>query len=148
MDRRIINTRKSESIIIDADDYDRVSRHLWHINSGYVMSKIQNKKVLLHRFILNYYGKDDVDHINGNALDNRKINLRICSHIENMRNSKRYSNNKTGYKGVHTYGNRFAVSIRINKKLKHLGYFDDVESASLAYENKAKEVFGEFYRDE
>lgn len=89
-----------------------------------------------------------VDHINGNGLDNRRSNLRICTHAENMRNRKTHSNNKSGYKGVYfdKDGSRWRAQIRAEGKKHSLGSFDTPEKAYEAYLSASKELHGEFAR--
>ena len=86
------------------------------------------------------------DHINGDGLDNRKQNLRICTHAENLRNRRLGKNNTSGYKGVswHKLHKLWYAHISHNKKLMSLGYFKDKEEAAKAYDRKAIELFGEF----
>jgi hypothetical protein len=87
-----------------------------------------------------------VDHINGNKLDNRRSNLRICTQAENQRNRGKQRNNVSGHKGVTWYArtSKWRVSIVLNKKHIHLGYFNLVSEAQKAYENAATEYHGEF----
>jgi hypothetical protein len=107
---------------------------------------------LMQRVILEFYGHDlmglDVDHINGNPLDNRKCNLRVVSHQENCFNRKLSKNNSTGYKGVSIFrpNGKYKASIKVNYKQIHLGYFETPEDAALAYNNAATKYFGEFAR--
>jgi hypothetical protein len=87
-----------------------------------------------------------VDHINGNTLDNRKLNLRICKNEENVRNQKLSKRNKTGYKGV-SYNKRlekFCATIRFKNKTICLGHFENKIDAAIAYNNSAIKYFGEF----
>lgn len=90
-----------------------------------------------------------VDHINGDAFDNRLCNLRVCSHAENIRNNPGYrKGDGTGRelpKGVYRNHKGFRAAIRHNGKLIELGTFVSPEIASSAYEAKAKELHGEFY---
>jgi len=105
---------------------------------------------LLHRFILKIKSKKQVDHISGDTLDNRKSNLRIVKQKDNLKNKGKYSANKSGYPGVYwyTYCNtpKWAASITIDKKRKHLGYFDDLEEAIKA-RKEAEFLFGDFRRE-
>jgi AP2 domain-containing protein/HNH endonuclease len=102
--------------------------------------------VPLHRLIMNAPADKEVDHINGDTLDNRRCNLRICSHKENLRNQKLPKNSKSGYKGVTWYKRikKWRSHIRLNKKQIHLGYFDDIKLAANAYNEAAIKYFGEF----
>lgn len=122
---------------------------------GYVRFELDSSSFYGHRIAWKLFtGKDpvnDIDHINGNTLDNRIINLRECTHTQNMRNQGIRKTNTTGYKGVtvHTFksGNsRFKATIRNEGKYVHLGLFDTALEASMAY-IKAVELFrGEFGR--
>lgn len=77
---------------IDVEDIERLSGRHWSENgNGYVRSFIKTSPVYLHRFILGYHGRMDVDHINGDKSDNRKSNLRIVSHSVNALNKRNAS---------------------------------------------------------
>lgn len=86
-----------------------------------------------------------IDHINGNKRDNRLCNLRECTHAGNMMNRKIQSNNKTGVKGVFLNSDgRYQAEIGIGGKKKYLGAFQDLASASKAYDEAAKKIHGDF----
>lgn len=91
-----------------------------------------------------------VDHINGNGLDNRRCNLRVCSHGENMRNRTMNRNNRSGYKGVYfdpdKNGRPWRAQIRANGRKHSLGRFDTAEQAYEAYQKAAERLHGEFAR--
>lgn len=127
----IIRDKSCEEVgraIIDAEDYDICAQHKWHIkkskNTNYAISHINGKKVFLHRFVLDYYGNKDVDHINRNGMDNRKSNLRITSHSDNIRNQ---SETRKGIKKVKS--GKYQATITKNYKCIYLGTFDTYESA-------------------
>lgn len=142
-------------IIIDLKDLDKIKNYTWFTkksmnNSYYVYASttIDKKeyKLSLHRFIINAQQGSVVDHINGNTLDNRKINLRLCSKNENNKNAKK---NKRGtssiYKGVTKRpSGRFGVYIQCNKKTYCVGTYDSELDAGIAYNKKAVELFGEY----
>ena len=90
--------------------------------------------------------KIEVDHINQNKLDNRKSNLRLCSHSQNGINKYKQSNNSSGFKGVcfNKRRQKFMAFINKDKKRTYIGYFETAEEAGKAYDKKAKELFGEF----
>lgn len=155
----ILNTNKEEyKIIVDDDCPNQVKLQKWTIlikkNIPYaIMGKwIKNKTIImyLHRILINAKKGQVVDHINGNTLDNRLSNLRICTNAENIRNSKIPKNNKSGFKGVffnkRLKSKPFSVKLRINGKNKHIGYYSTKKQAALAYNKAAKKYFGEFAR--
>ena len=120
---------------------DKISK-----NGTYVRFSYEGKKFYLHRFLMQPSKEKVVDHINHNPLDNRKANLRICTHLQNLRNSKSRRNSSSKYKGVRWVDSRqkFRVEICHNKKRVNLGCFEKETDAALAYNAKAKELFGEF----
>lgn len=102
----------------------------------------------LHHAILDVEpNAGEVDHINGDALDNRRENLRFCKHAENGRNLKKWrSVTSSRYKGVSKRGLRWRAYIVLQGKQKHLGCFIHELDAAKAYDTKAKELFGKFAR--
>jgi hypothetical protein len=87
-----------------------------------------------------------VDHINGDGLDNRRCNLRLCTHAENMANTGSYKNSSSQYKGVTFFkrdGN-WQAKICPKGKTIHLGYYSQESEAALAYNYAAKHYFGDF----
>lgn len=145
--------------LVDDEDFERLSQFKWYTLSarrvstqyavrneqaGEYSTYKQRKQVRMQRYILNYSGPLEVDHKNGNGLDNRKENLRVCSGQQNRVNRGPSKCNKTKLKGVTRYYHKFAAKIRINKKLKHLGYFFSPQEAALAYNAAAKAYHGEF----
>lgn len=87
-----------------------------------------------------------VDHINGNGLDNRRSNLRICTRSENARNRGMYRNNKQGLKGVKKNGSGFSAEVMADRKLHYLGTFQTPQEAHAAYCSAASVLHGEFYK--
>jgi len=92
---------------------------------------------------------EQVDHINGNGLDNRIENLRMCNNSQNQMNRRNQQNSLSKYKGVRKVqerklNNPWYASISKDRVKFHLGYFSTEKEAAEAYNNKAKELFGEF----
>lgn len=140
--------------IVDNDVYEWASQWKWyaqkHRNTYYVRRGVwQTGKVLsvnLHREIMNAPKGVQVDHINGDGLDNRRSNLRLATNTENSCNQSKQSNNTSGFKGVywHKVVKKWQVCIRKNYHLIYIGYYNTPEEAALAYDKAALEHFGEF----
>ena len=112
----------------------------------YVMGTIDNKKVFLHRFILNSPSNKVVDHINGNTLDNRESNIRICTQANNSRN-RIYKTSKGKVPGIYQqYGENgnYSVRITINYKSIHIGTFKTYEEALKARLEAEEKYFGKY----
>jgi hypothetical protein len=142
-------------ILYDDEDYEKVSKYNWFIDkhkgdSFYVRAFIyKNGKcscLRIHRLITNCTKDKMVDHINGDTLDNRKCNLRVCSNQENSMNSKSYKNSSSNFKGVtwHKKANKWAASIMKDYKTIYLGLFENEMDAALVYNGAAKYLFKEF----
>ena len=118
---------------------------------GYLRCTIKKKSFNVHRICwFLHSGKwpdDQVDHIDGDRSNNKISNLRSATNQQNCFNTKKYSNNRSGFKGVsfHKKSGKWRAQIRYQYVI-HLGYFDKVEEASAAYEKKAEELFGDFKR--
>ena len=144
--------RDGIKFLIDPDDYEKFVKDyrfcLAHEYVQYSSTKdgLNNKR--LHRIIMNCPDDKMVDHINMNKLDNRRENLRICSHQQNQYNTTKYSNNKSGFKGVSFNKKRqkFEAQIRIDGKQKIIGYFDTAEKAHEKYKEYALKHHGDFAR--
>jgi len=137
--------------IVDDEDYEWLSQWKWAYHptgTGYAIRFIQvagkQKGVLMHRMILDVPHDMETDHINHNGLDNRRTNLRICSHAENMANKRKYKNNTSGYIGVYWDKERGQWRAQIQGHGIHLGRFNDVKEAARAYDRAASELHGEF----
>lgn len=140
---RISLTRGYECLI-DAEDLDCVlalgrwhthkisDRHIYAAHSG-VNEQGRKHTVLLHRIVTRAARGMMVDHLNGNTLDNRKHNLRICTHAENMRNlAGALPTSLTGVRGVSPMGRKFRARITLGDKNIHLGTFDTIAEAQDA----------------
>jgi hypothetical protein len=155
-----IKLTKNKISLIDDEDFEKVSKYKWHcLANNYAARKFYYEKkdgkwitkyIRLHQFILNEFNKE-IDHVNGNRLDNRKENLRLCTRSLNNANSikkTRKGGTTSKYKGV-TW-NKNASKWMVQAKLDNIGYYlglftDEIEAAK-AYNKKAKELFGDFAR--
>lgn len=146
-------TSKDEEFYFDLEDYDKIKDYCWMINNkGYVScSKRKNKKasyILMHQIIMNSTNSEDVDHINGifSRNDNRKSNLRRCTHQKNMCNYRRPKNNTSGVTGV-SWNNTHSIwkaYITYKNKRINLGSFHNFDDAVKARLLAEKKYFGEF----
>lgn len=142
---------KLHEIYVDDEDYDMLNKYKWHLTKpGYVYSTnvIKNKKISMHRLIMNPPSYMDVDHKDHNKQNNQKFNLRICTHSENMENrlvTELGDFKKYKYKGVTWQPNINMWKCRIfYGKTIILGYFINELAAANCYDYWAKYYFGEF----
>lgn len=133
--------------IVDDENFEWLNQWKWYlprIGYPYRCTSVNKVRITikLHRFIMNFPKNKSVDHINGDRLDNRKSNLRICTRKQNSYN--RFGLKR--YKGVYINPkkNGFLSSITVNYKTKYIGYFKTELEAALAYNVEAKKYFGEF----
>lgn len=148
-----IKLTKNQKCIVDDNVFEAFSRYKWYAEGRngkyYACRRVGNKIVKMHRIILGVdNSKIAVDHVNGNTLDNRSINLRTCTWAQNLRNSALKPSNKSGYKGVcfSKRSNKFRATIVVNYKQIHLGVFDTAIEAAKAYNAAALIHHGEFAR--
>lgn len=99
---------------------------------------------LLHRIIVGALPNEQVDHIDGNPLNNKRNNLRICNQSQNMMNITRNVEKTSKHKGVWRDGNRWCSKIQKEKKVIWLGSFSSETEAALAYNEAARKYHGEF----
>ncbi len=101
----------------------------------------------MHRLLANPKKGEHIDHANGNTLDNRRSNLRICSHAENMRNRAGSRFSKSGIKGVSLDRcGKWRARIEFDHKRYDLGFFDSAQQAATAYAVAATKLHGDFAR--
>jgi hypothetical protein len=155
---KLIPLTQGQFAIVDDEDYDDLVKHNWNAawastnNSFYVVR--QRRKidpsgpdaVRMHRIIMNAPKGMVVDHINHDTLDNRKVNLRVCTTAQNSMNKVKSSNNTSGYKGVcwHKGEGKWNARIKIHRKLIHLGSFICKEEAARSYNKASEKYHGEF----
>lgn len=149
-DVRYIPLSRGQAAIVDEADYASLIRYKWYANKGpvtfYAVTKAFHRGMPMHRLIMKPPAGMVVDHINHDGLDNRRSNLRICTRAQNLRNSRPNRGKKGEYKGV-TFNKakkKFRACIRHGEMTFNLGTFDDEVSAAVAYDGKAKELFGEY----
>lgn len=152
---------RGQVALVDEEDWEHVKvydwycfrvRHVWYVATDRIKDG-RAKRTYLHQFIMNAPPKSEVDHINNNGLDNRRQNLRIVSHQQNLANQKLSEANTSGYKGV-TLDRRtkkdgtpltpaWMAQTKYNGKRIYLGKFSSPEAAARAYDRKMLELHGE-----
>lgn len=138
--------------IVDNDDYEKLLPWKWTFSGGYAyrVKTVQgkSKKVWLHRFIANTPEGLYTDHINGNRLDCRKENLRICTYAQNNKNASIRKDNKSGYRGVYWEKGvkKWRAVINADAKRICLGFYESAKEAAKAYNESAKKLHGSFAR--
>ena len=117
---------------------------------GYWCIGLGRRQYKAHRlawfYVYGIWPSDHIDHINGDRADNRIVNLRLGSPMNNSRNAKMKKNNTSGFKGVRYDSGRYMARIGVNYERIYLGRFDTPEEAHAAYVSAAQKYFGEFAR--
>lgn len=139
---------------IDVKDYNTLLEYRWKLitrKDGRIEGVTGRKNgkgslVLLHRLLLNPNKNQIVDHVNGNVLDNRRINLRITDYNGNNKNVRIRKDNTSGYRGVHYSGGKYIARIQYNKKRINLGKFDTAKEAGIAYNEAAIKYHKQYAR--
>jgi hypothetical protein len=144
---RFIPLTKNQTAIIDATDFEWLSKFNWcaswnpHLRAFYAQ---KGKGVSMHRFILGCKAGEIGDHINGNTLDNRRENLRKCTMAESNRNRKLHRRNRSGFKGVSLANGKWEAVICIDGTDLRLGRYTSPQKAARAYDEAAKRYHGVF----
>jgi hypothetical protein len=146
-------------VLFDEEDAHLFHDARWVIRASSTNNYVQRSIYLdgeyqgyesVHRIISGCPPGMVVDHVNGNGLDNRRFNLRVCTHTQNMQNRKIHRNNQSGFKGVYfdpqVQGLPWRAQITANGKKHYLGRFSSPISAHQAYLKAAERFHGEFAR--
>ena len=144
--KRILLSNGSDFALILDEDYIWASGFNWWCNnSGYIYVKINNKNISLHSLIVKRARincPNEIDHTDGNPLNNQRKNLRAVTHSQNLMNSHKTSE----HRGVFWDKNRekWMAQIVVNNKQIFLGRYDRIEQATFAYKIASKKYHGEF----
>ena len=153
---------------VDDDVFEKINNKKWYVlkrekHTSYAVCKVKTDNgwinLSMHTLIMGLKKGKEIDHIDGDGLNNQKDNLRFCTRSENNRNRKPYGKSK--YKGVVIYTQkrkytkqngevslyisepRFRAQINVNGKIVFLGQFKTEKEAAEAYNKAAKENYGE-----
>lgn len=150
-----ITLTTGEVVLVDDEDLERVSSIRWCPQRRKKGGRIEyaqgwngNRSITMHRFILCAKPGETIDHINGNGLDNRRSNLRFVTQQQNSLNRKSVKGTTSKFRGVcRTKGHHFwEATIYLNGERIRLGWFRDETDAAMAYDDMARQLFGEFAR--
>ena len=126
----------------DKEDFDKIKGYCWHFNGGGYLATNGHKgelhRALMHRCLFPISSDYVIDHINHKPYDNRKCNLRVCTHAQNCRNKK--------VVGVYfdKNRNRYEAYITVNKKRHHIGWYKNFDDAIKARKEAEEKYFGEY----
>lgn len=148
---KILPLTQGKVAIVDDTDFEKVRNYKWSAATRkhlcYAQSRINGKCVLLHAFLLKPALGMEIDHRDGNGLNNLRSNLRICTHAQNQQAHHRSNFLGTSkFRGVsfETWSNRWRTQVSKGGKRLYSKRFDSEEEAARAYDKKARELFGEY----
>ena len=144
------DAKKQWKVMVDDEDYDYLKQFDWHVSKDKCVSSAmgshKNKRMLIHRLLMKAPDDMEVDHIDGNRLNNQRSNLRLATSSQNKCNRGARKDNRSGFKGVswHKKNKNWNVRIKADNKYLLIGIFQDKFEAAKAYNEAATKYHGEF----
>lgn len=156
-------TNSGYEFFFSTEDYPLISQYCWHKHQdGYLRTLYSyyydeknirhNHYILMHRLLIgesNIPQNMEIDHINGKPNDNRRSNLRLITHANNMKNQALHKDNTSGYMGVSPnkgWGKPWTAEFTADGITYYLGHYDSKEEAAQAVLSKREKVVGDFAR--
>lgn len=141
-------------ILLDDEDVPLIAGHTWRSvqmhNNHYAYCTTGRRNVAMHRMILrreldaSELSRPEIDHKDRNGLNNQRVNLRICTHAQNLANKPAPVSNTSGFKGVQPEGPYWKANITHEGKSEQIGTFTSPRDAAIAYDLRARELAGDF----
>lgn len=149
---KVIQLTKNQKCKVDDEDFSYLNQWKWYCNNtGYAgrehyMGNYSRRTLLMHRVILQAQPGQEVDHINGDRLDNQKSNLRFVTRSQNLQN-RAWPLKGVSQKSKKTRGKkRWVARISVGGKTKFLGNFYTSKEAEDAYQAANSKYFGDYSR--
>lgn len=142
--------------LVDDEDFERVNQFNWSLiewsGCQYAKRKTKGTTISMHQFILDT--TEEVDHIDGDGLNNQKVNLRAVTHAKNIQNQRTQTRSVSGYRGVTFFPDSgrwkrkkpWRARIKIDGHDRTIGYYLTPEEAAEAWNAVAVEAWGEYAR--
>lgn len=143
-----IELTQNKFALVDTEDFEKLKGYKWYLMGSYAAryNPLNGGNIFLHREIMGTPSEMETDHINGDRLDNRRINLRVCTSLENHRNRLKGNKTSSKYKGVtwHKRCSKWYAAISLESRSLYIGYFKNEVHAAMAYDLWADYLFGSF----
>lgn len=139
-----IKLTQGKYALVDDEDFDYVNQWKWYYDAGYARRTIKNRGIFMHIVILSKPLGMEVDHKDGNGINNQRNNLRLCIRVQNVQNRSKSKNKSSKYKGVGLLHGKWQATITYQYKKYYLGWFKTEKEAAIMYNREASKMFGEF----
>jgi len=140
-------------VTVDDDTFEQIKHFKWRVQTrrrnAYVTRHAEKKTIRLHRYVTGASAGQQVDHIDGNGLNNCRSNLRLCDASNNLKNQRtRVTPKSSQFKGVslNKKSGKYLAYISRQGRMVYLGVFATELEAAHAYDAAALAEYGEFAR--